>query len=266
MTEICQNTLRFAPWMSAQSRRLPGIMPLQMDDWLQVDEVYAAQVNHKAELLRSEGDAVLRITREAEDAGRELLDLVLAELDRHPKFDIAGDNVNTPDGRDVWVDRSDPLRSLSQLTQEDICILQKHREEHVLTGAVLCFPASWSLAEKFERPLIAIHSPVASYTGEIAKRVQRLFDAVKPARPLWRANALRYADPELYQPRTLQEDRERPTQGGYIRSERQSILKLPETGACVFSIHTTVIPASALTQAQATALAEHPIHTVSEPA
>jgi len=89
---------------------------------------------------------------------------------------------------------------------------------------------------------------------------------VKPDRPLWRANALRYADPTLYQPRNHSEERPHPKSGGYIRSERQSILRLPKTDAVVFSIHTTVIPESALTPEQAAGLQKYPIIHASEDA
>jgi hypothetical protein len=35
----------------------------------------------------------------------------------------------------------------------------------------------------------------------MAARVQRMFDAIRPGRPLWRQNALLYASPDLHQPR-----------------------------------------------------------------
>lgn len=93
------------------------------------------------------------------------------------------------------------------------------------------------------RPLIAIHDPVASYDTDIAKRVQRLFDGIKPGRPLWRFNALWYRDAELYQPRGLGDPRSAVDQGRapFLRSERQTLLRLPETGAVVFTIHTYVL-------------------------
>jgi len=72
--------------------------------------------------------------------------------------------------------------------------------------------------------------------------VQRLFDGVRAGRPMWRANLLRYDAPDLHQPRT--EDDPRPAGGPdakYARSERQSVLRLPETGAVVFAIHTSVV-------------------------
>ena len=100
---------------------------------------------------------------------------------------------------------------------------------------------------------------------DLARRVQRLFDALHPDRPLWRANALFYHDPALYQPR--REDDPRPAPPGradYLRSERQSLLRLPETRAVVFSIHTWVVPWSCLTPDQRAGLDSHPVETAGQ--
>ena len=127
-------------------------------------------------------------------------------------------------------------------------MLQKQGDEHVLTGAVLCFPASWSLQEKIGRPLIGIHRPVETYDADIARRVQRMFDALRPDQPLWRMNALVYANPELHQPRREEDPRSDRRGGQFLRAERQTLLRLPLTGAVLFAIHTYVVPLSALTE------------------
>ena len=127
--------------------------------------------------------------------------------------------------------------------------MEKRGPEHVLTGAVLCFPASWKLSEKVGRPLTAIHDPVDEYDAGLAARVQRLFDGVQEGRPLWRMNQLWYADPELHQPRSVTAPRaieDGPEGAAYYRSERQCILRLPQTQAVVFSIHTMVLNAVGL--------------------
>ena len=135
------------------------------------------------------------------------------------------------------------MLTLSQLTQEDFCILEKREDEHVLTAAALCFPASWLLAEKFMQPLVGIHVPVASYDENIARRVQRLFDAVRVEQPLWRFNALWYADPALHQPRSahVHRDEKFSQSAKYLRSELQTIRRLPKTKAVIFGIHTYVL-------------------------
>ena len=164
-------------------------------------------------------------------------------LEKSPSFTKKEGTVTCPDGRAIFIDQNDPLATLGRLVQNDFCILQKKHKEHILTGAVLCFPANWSLAEKFMRPLTVIHEHVVPYDANIAKRVQRLFDGIKVDRPLWRFNALYYATPELFQPRRENDRRIIPEINleCYLRSERQTLIRLPQTGAVVFGIHTFVL-------------------------
>jgi len=101
--------------------------------------------------------------------------------------------VTRPDGARIPIDRADPLGTLGHLVQEDLCLMERRGAEHVLTGAVLCFPASWRLSEKVGRPMIGIHEPVREYDATLARRVQRLLDGVRTGRPLLRFNVLTYA-------------------------------------------------------------------------
>lgn len=239
---VLQNRLRHMPRPG-----LPGMQPLDIATWLEVDEAYAGQMALRDTLLAERPDAVHALAETARPAAEELLGTALAHLPAG--FALDGTDVTRPDGRRIAIDRSAPLMTLGRICQQDFCILEARAGEHVLTGAVLCFPASWTLAEKFLRPLTAIHDPVASYDDALARRVQRLFDAIHPDRPLWRANLLRYADPALHAPRPENAPR-RETGGDYIRSERQCLLRLPGTRAVVFSIHTTMIRLSDLTPDQ----------------
>lgn len=229
------------PYDAFTKPRLPGVAPLDPATWLLVDEAHAGQMAERDRLLAACRPDVLQLDPAARLAAEELLEVVLAALPEG--YARAEDKVVRPDGQRVLVKRGDPLGTVGRLVQEDLCILQKRGDEHVLTGAVLCFPASWRLDEKFLRPLTVIHVPVAGYDADVARRVQRLFDGVRAGRPLWRFNTLWYADAALHQPRSMQIRRaERGTaQADYLRSERQCILRLPQTDAVIFSIHTFVL-------------------------
>jgi dimethylamine monooxygenase subunit A len=226
----------------AAAQRLPSMQPVAPGALLTVDSAYSAQLAEKERLIKADRGRVIADLPGAEAALDELLAAVLAALAARPDFAVEGDRVRRPDGITVEVGRADPLLTLSRLVQEDLCLLQKQGGEHVLTAALLCFPAAWTLAEKIGRPLTGIHIPVAPYTEDIARRVQRLFDGVQPGRPVWRANLLRYDDFALFQPYTEAQKRKVGTPDSpYERSERQTVFRLPETGAVVFAIHTTVI-------------------------
>jgi len=222
-----------------------------------VDAAYAAQMQARAELLATRAAEVLGALPQARDAAAELLDEVLRDILLHG-FTRRGGIVQCPDEREVEIDPAHPLWTLGHLLQADFCILQKPagQDEHVLTGAVLCFPSSWTLSEKLGKPMMRIHKPVASYDANIGTRVQRMFDLMRPEQPLWRANLLHYANPALFQPRLEGAPKDKSMQGEFIRSERQCLLKLPKTGAVVFSIHTAVVERSALRPEERAALAE----------
>ena len=256
--EICQTHLPLRPWADERLRRLPGLNPVAPGEWLLVDDAYGAQMAYRAALIADKGAAVLRLDPAARPAADELLEAVLAELDDKPGYARAGERVSCPDGRVVTLERADPLGTCARLVQEDLVLLERPEDadEHLLTGAVLCFPASWTLDQKFLRPLTRIHRPVPSYDGDIARRVQRLFDGIQPGRPIWRANYLVYADPNLHQPRR-EDDPRAPAPGGrrWLRVERQALARLPESRAVVFSIHTYVVPLASLSAEDQAALA-----------
>lgn len=253
--EILNASLPYAPWVNPAQCRLPGVMPLPRAEWLFVDDAYGAQMRERARVLAAYPAEVLALLPEAEDAAAELLGEVLRDLPAHG-FTVTGAQVQRPDGAEVTLDPARPLWTLGHLVQADFCILQKQGTEHVLTGAVLCFPSSWTLREKLGKPLMRIHVPVASYDTGMGARVQRMFDLMRPEQPLWRANLLRYTNPALYQPRAEFAPKDKSGAGDYIRSERQTLLKLPRTGAVVFSIHTAQVRRADLTAPQHQALAE----------
>ncbi|MCF6443384.1 DUF3445 domain-containing protein [Nereida sp. MMG025] len=213
------------PWIAAAQRPLPGVQPLGDLPWLIRGDDYAVQMTERARLIRDHFGDVAAQTDLGSSAVDELKSLVINAV-----------------GHDADVNDAAPLASLALLAQEDFCILVKQGAQHVLAAALVCFPASWQLKEKMGKPMTDIHAPVESY-APVAQRVERLFDGVQVGRPLWRANVLWYEDPALFQPRSVSQPRRMPDcKARFLRSERQVILRLPETRAVVFSIRTKVVP------------------------
>ncbi len=261
MTPILQKSLPFAPWGDPRTRRLPGVMPLDdIANWLQIDDAYAAQMALRDQLIAEKPDAVHGVTDQASAAMAELYAMVLPLLPALG-FRIAGNVATRPDGVEVPLHADQPLLTLGRLVQEDFCIMQDgDAGEHVLSAAILCFPAGWMLAEKLGRAMMRIHAPVPRYDQEIGHRVQRMMSLVRPDAPLWRANA-HHSRAGLHNP--LSEAAPRDVDAGslpYVRSERQTFVRLPHSRAVVFSIHTYLVRLQDLSSAQAAALADHPIH------
>lgn len=231
--------------------RLPGTMPMDPRDWLVVDDAFAGQMALRDALLTDHRPLVLQQSEGAAPASGELLGAVLDFLRNQPGYNVGRDRVQRPDGVDVGLLQTDPLLIAARLVQEDLCIMQDIAGQHVLTAAALCFPSSWTLSEKFMRPLIDIHDVVDSYDSGIARRVQRLFDGIRPENPMWRANYHPYEDPDLFAPRAVGNTRPPVlAPAPYMRSERQTLMRLPKTRAVVFSIHTYMVEWQNLTPDQ----------------
>jgi hypothetical protein len=252
MSGILQRRLPVAPWMADHTWRLPGTGPIAPEDWLQRDEVYAEQMAYRDRLIAERVEAVHALDPRAAAAAEELLAHVLTHLDGVPGFARDGATMRRPDGVSVPLDGA-PLIAAGRLAQEDFCLHLKldGEEEHRLMGAILCFPSNWTLAQKFGHTLSRIHLPVSQYDEAIGRRVQRLFDGIQPDKPMMRANLLIYGEDALFNPRA-EFDRHRPEGGAerFVRVERQTFLRLPESRAVIFGIHTYMVRPEALTEEQ----------------
>jgi len=236
----------YAPFMDPRTARAPGLAPLDMTEWTVRHADFAAQMTRRREVLAEHSDVVLGALAESEPAENELLGMVLTHLGDGPR-------------RLTLEERFCPLTALGNLVAEDFCILLPDAAsgEYVLAAAVLCFPSRWLLSEKLGRPLTVVHDPVPDYDATLARRVNRVFEVLAPARPLVRVNWGLHPTPELFLPLGRLEKRENGAHEGrdpYLRTERQTLVKLPETGAVAFGIKTSVTPIGCLTPAEAGSL------------
>lgn len=253
---ILQDRLPLHPWEEPATQRLPGIQPVQGRDWLRVDETYAGQMALRDRLIADRPEVVHALLPQARPAADELYRTVLAWLAEEPGFTLHPGSVTRPDGVTVALDPGQPLLTLGRLVQQDLCLMEANGAEYDLTGAVLCFPASWTLAQKIGRPMTGIHQPVDIYDDALAARVHRLLSAIRPEQPLWRMNFFTYDSFHLHHPRVEGDWRRQPTGRSYVRCERQTLLRLPQTRAVLFAIHTIVVDATQLSAEDYAALRE----------
>ncbi len=201
MPPILHHSLPALPWCDPRLARLPGLLPVEGDAWLLRDEVFGAQMAERDRLLATDAPGY-GMMPQARDAAVEVYDMVLAKLRQDPGYAISVHTARRPDGVEVRLDRSQPLQTLGRVVQEDLCLMVPDGQgAHILGGAILCFPASWTLAEKLGRAMVRIHAPVPEYDESIARRVQRVLDGVQVGRPMWRMNHNLYASADLFHPR-----------------------------------------------------------------
>jgi hypothetical protein len=124
--------------------------------------------------------------------------------------------------------------------QEDLCILLP--DEHgqlVLAAACVCFPSHWKLADKMGKPAWDIHGPVPRYDDELAKKVDTFLDRLRPPAVMKRRNWTIHESPDLFAPHApAAADHTIRPEDLWLRSERQTLRRLPETDAVVFTIRT----------------------------
>lgn len=238
----------YAPFMDPRAARPPGLAPLDMREWTVRHADFEAQMACRRRLLAERPGMVLGALHEGEEPAVELLEALLA---------------HTGEPRALTLEeRFCALTAIGRLVAEDFCLLVPDAAsgEYRLVAAVLCFPSRWLLSEKMGRPLTPIHDPVPGYGGDLARRVNRVFEALRPDRPLVRVNWSVHPTPELFLPQG-ETEKSAPFMLGdharfYLRTERQTLVRLPRTGAVAFGIKTSVTPVERLSPSAARGLAD----------
>lgn len=136
-----------------------------------------------------------------------------------------------------------PLEGAALLVQEDLCVLVRHDGVWRLEAGVVCFPSMWRVADKLGLPVTAVHGPVPGYADELAGRVDRFLDRLRPDHPVWRRNWLVHDSPELHLTTPPVHRGAPEVPGGlWLRSERQTLRRLPVSDAILFTIRTQQAP------------------------
>lgn len=248
----------YTPFMEPRTTHPPGLMPLDPQAWTVHDADFAPQCAYRDRLIAERPEIVLGFAPRAADAARELLGALSAHHVARSGAVLAGDVFRRADGAEIPLS-GDPMAAIGRLGAEDWCVLLPGGDEgeYLLAAAALCFPARWRLSEKMGRPLTAIHDPVPDYDGTLARRVNRVFTALRADRPLFRINWIVYATPEPHLP-VGEEAKGHPSfvegEDLYLRTERQTLVRLPHSGAVIFGIKTSITPLDRLAVAEASAL------------
>lgn len=208
-----------------------GTRSLDESAWLLVDERRAGELAYKRQLLFTVPEVVSACLpgAEVDAACAELAALITSTTD------------HVLDG-----DRP-PLEAAALAVQEDLCVLVRHDDgTWRLDAGVVCFPSMWRLPDKLGRPLTDVHGPVPAYADELASRVDRFLDRLRVDRPVWRRNWLIHESPELHLPEPPPHSPDAPAvpEGLWLRSERQTLRRLPGSGAIVFTIRTQQVSLS----------------------
>lgn len=200
-----------------------GLCRLTEAQWLQPEPDLAAR-----EAAFGEWPEAVQLTPEAETPGRELAAML----------GVAG-----------------ALPEAARAAHEDMCLLTRSegKEAYRLIGAAVAWPTDWRPADKLGLPLRALHAPIAGYEEQLASGVDRFMATLRAGMIFGRANW--FIAPTASR-RWLVEGgasehfaHVRPGNAGealFVRCERQTLRRLPETGAIVFTIGVYIAPLGSL--------------------
>ena len=240
-----------------------GLKPLDPDKWIEVDEHLKPYLAEKRRLYADIPERVFVEEAGTRDAQREVLDLLGPHLlakfpDLYRRADAGIEAIGVT-GDTAGDAEEAPLVAASLLVQEDLILMRRDDSGWRLAAGSLCFPSSWSLVEKFGRPLQQIHAPVPGFGPgtRSAELINRMFDGLQ-GQAVERYNWSIQADDALYHPLSNVEriDRatNRPTRfpdvdvnaHAFIRVERQTLRKLPVSRDILFTIRIHLDPLKVL--------------------
>lgn len=217
-------------------------------------------MQRKRELLSERNSELFSALPGSEAAQQEVLDLLLEHLPRRfPKsFAREGDRlINHRTGEtwtlDEW--RNRPLDLAGRWVQEDLLVLLPSADGiyHLVAGS-LFFPLYWRLADKLGRPLGQIHAPVPGYDQALERPMDNFFARLQPDHPGYRLNWSILDTPELFlgtlHHYPIPADITAANAGDrlWIRVERQTLRRLPQSGGVPFTVRTYTYPLAILQQ------------------
>lgn len=210
------------PWHAMGTRSL--------DDsaWLLADDRREVELAEKRRLLDTAHDVV-----SASHPGA-VTDAATAE---------AADLLSAASGQSLDPDRP-PLEAAALVVQEDLCVLVRHGDHWRLDAGVVCFPSMWQIGDKLGLSMSEVHGPVPAYADELAPRIDRFLERLKPDRTVWRRNWFIHTSADLHQPAPPPPPPAPPAVPDdlWLRSERQTLRRLARTGAVLFTIRTQQVP------------------------
>ncbi len=240
---------------------------LTVDRLIEVDPAcYRAELAEKAAILASDYRYYFQAPPETVAYSWEAIALLLPNMARHyPQhfaLHTAGDEWHWENrllGTEQRLTIGDatslplpPLDWLGRQLQEDLLIMAEDAARGTpLIAGQLCFGAGWCLDDKIGQSFLAIHDPVPIFGERIGRSADLLMQRLKPDHPTARVGWSMTTSPTLNHAPAVSRGRRDsdsgvdPTNAGercYLRVERQTLSRLPETRGVLFTIHTYVTP------------------------
>jgi hypothetical protein len=226
----------YLPFLASAPAFVVGLSPIEPAHWL-VPDVAAAWLPEKSALIDARGSEVFEALPGSEPAQREAANLIAAALEHNlPATDEA------------------PLLAASRLVSDDPVLLERREGGWIVTALSLASPTFFPAAHAIGKGLEALHEPVPDRLGPdqtkaLGQRIGRVFDMLRDGLVLERMNWTVQAGPDRFTPsgeplraRARAAPQSEAASLMHLRVERQTIRRLPETGAVLFNIRVAIDP------------------------
>lgn len=242
-----------------------SIFRLDMNHWLDMDKYYWRYIQEKKRIWMTYGKENIDWLPEGYEPSLELMQITADHmLMRYPLlFTLKEDKGGWEKGGKIVyneltqeeLDMSLPLKEhpllyVSKMAKEDFYVVMKNPDDglHYLVAAAVPFPGgSFGIDNKLGKHLDIIHEEVPYYKEKLKKSMERWFERLTPNDPVERASWYVSWDHKLkvngvYQlpkvvPDLKVEMESIDPKDFNVRVERQTLRKLPKSGAIIFTNH-----------------------------
>jgi hypothetical protein len=243
-----------------------------------MDSTYRSRIQLRKQLIARERYEVLACNPEAVPAVLELYEWLTCTYlpTRFPTlFSLAGSNLLNEVTSELLPLSLPPthagaeqaLEILGENVDDEFLFLQKSNKpedqgKYRMEAFINCFPSGFNTREKLNMLLADIHTPVPGYEAKLEKSMDRFFASLLVGRIVKRANwsisttgelfclagnHMTEAEASLAAKEKKEEEREEDDidlSKTLVRCERQTLHRLPATGALVFGFKTYMYPLS----------------------
>ncbi len=214
-----------------------GVRPLDLEDWIELGPDANAALAAKPRLMDRFPDTVFavlddRVRAESQEVASALVDHLRRRWpDRYGDAVIDGD--------------LHPLDAAARLVPEDLILLVERDGHLVFGGGSVCFPNRWDLRSKLGLSMAGVHAPVDRLNDQLEAPIDGFFERLTPERSFWRLGWGVLDTADWYTPLdgTAAARPGAPTpEMMYLRVERETLRRFPDTRCILFTIRTYVTP------------------------
>ena len=246
-----------------------GLRQLDFDQWIELDNHYPKFHADKKRRLEERVEKCVHTHPDAYPAAIELLEELTDYLPaRYPSMfkrtAVGIDNMWSNESFNI-IERplkENPMAMCARLVQDDLALMIERPDgQYYLLGGAVLLAGFWRLTDKLGMPLSEIHTSgnVPHYKEKLETGMMKFFTRLRPETMYCRNNYFLQVDDNLPWSVSIGEEdapvvswstaeKDKAIAHHWFRSERQSLRRLPKTGAVVFTIRTYFHPITEICQ------------------